>query len=86
MGATVGRPYCKKAQIYLVEREQSTELLSQCRSCEYIEFVGCPGFEFKRTENRHRPSLLWARWWYRNEPIPDNWNEENQSSEQKVSK
>ena len=76
MIATEGRPYCKKAQIYLVERGQGADLLSQCRSCEYIEYVGCPGFKFKRKENRHDPSFYWARWWYNNEPIPDNWDKE----------
>jgi len=77
MTAQEGRPYCIKAQKYLTEEGKGSNLLPACRVCRHILFIGCPGFFYKQTENPHSPTHLWVRWWYYNEPIPDDWRKTN---------
>lgn len=73
MTSQEGRPYCTRAGMYLVEKNKNQNLLNQCRECNAIRFIGCPGFKH-REDTCDRDANTWARWWYLNEPIADDFD------------
>jgi hypothetical protein len=44
--ASLGKPYCAKAQKFLSEKAIEH---TQCEECWYIRYIGCPGFSQKGT-------------------------------------
>ena len=62
-GASQGRAYCTKGNYYLVgEGDSNQRLLKQCRACDNIIYVGCPGFKSIKTGDKKTRD--WIRWWY----------------------
>jgi len=68
MPSKESRAYCSRGQMWLTTEESNANLLQQCRDCDHMRFIGCPGFHHKM-EVCDPDTRDWIQWWYWNKPI-----------------